>query len=218
MHCFLEKRKLNDSLWILLKCTNVWHVEDSARFLLRATGWEVLLWLLRSLEISSSCWKGSDFFFFFFFGHSWENFTFLKEARSAGWEAKHPACDLFLPIGARPADVACTSPLGQWDKVQLERVARYHSHWLLIPFLSLSHVLRQPRGHHLWAVSLCGFPVSAAGHQTHHWFVSHVQPKKLWNNFSSTYLPWIWTQRWKTFCILLLYPWAILMPWISFFK
>lgn len=67
MHCFLEKRKLNDSLWILLKCTNVWHVEDSARFLLRATGWEVLLWLLRSLEISSSCWKGSDFFFFWSF-------------------------------------------------------------------------------------------------------------------------------------------------------
>lgn len=64
MHCFLEKRKLNYSLWRLLKCTNVWHVEDSACFLLRATGWEVLLWLLKSMELSSSCWKGSDFFFF----------------------------------------------------------------------------------------------------------------------------------------------------------
>lgn len=113
MHCFLEKRKLNDSLWILLKHTNMWHVEDSACFLLRATGREVLLWLSKSLELSSSCWKGSDFSFFC---HSWENLTFFKEARSAGWEAKYPACDLSLPIGARPADMAHASLLGQWDK------------------------------------------------------------------------------------------------------
>lgn len=63
MCCFLEKRRLNVSFWILLKCTNVWHGEDSACFLLRATCWEVLLWLLKSLELSSSCWKGSDLFF-----------------------------------------------------------------------------------------------------------------------------------------------------------
>lgn len=171
MHCFLEKRKLNYSLWRLLKCTNVWHVEDSACFLLRATGWEVLLWLLKSMELSSSCWKGSDFFFFFF-DHSWENFTFLKEDRSAGWEAKHPACDLSLLIRARPADMACATLLGQWDKAQLKREAGYCGHWLLIPFLSLSHVLRQPNGHHLQAVSLWIFPESAAGHQTYHQFIS----------------------------------------------
>lgn len=37
-------------------------------------------------------------FIFLSFDHSWENFTFLKEARSAGWERKHPDCDLSLPL------------------------------------------------------------------------------------------------------------------------
>lgn len=71
----------------------------------------------------------SDFFVwfglgsFFFFGHSWENFTFFKEDRSAGWEGRHPVCDLSLPIGARPA--AHVSPLGQWENTQLKSVAGY---------------------------------------------------------------------------------------------
>lgn len=128
----------------------------------------------------SGCWKAwsspalaeKDQIFFFFFDHSWENFTFLKEDRSAGWEAKHPACDLSLLIRARPADMACATLLGQWDKAQLKREAGYCGHWLLIPFLSLSHVLRQPNGHHLQAVSLWIFPESAAGHQTYHQFIS----------------------------------------------
>lgn len=61
----------------------------------------------------------------FFFGHSWENFTFFKEDRSAGWEGRHPVCDLSLPIGARPADTAHVSPLGQWENTQLKSVAGY---------------------------------------------------------------------------------------------
>lgn len=150
--------------------------------------WEPLVW-----RFFSGCWKAWSFpalaekdqIFFFFFDHSWENFAFLKEDRSAGWEAKHPACDLSLLIRARPADMACASPLGQWDKAQLKREAGYCGHWLLILFLSLSHVLRQPKGHHLRAVSLWPFPGSAAGHQTYHQFISHLQPKKLCNNFSS---------------------------------
>lgn len=64
-------------------------------------------------------------FGFFFFGHSWENFTFFKEDRSAGWEGRHPVCDLSLPIGARPADTAHVSPLGQWENTQLKSVAGY---------------------------------------------------------------------------------------------
>jgi len=61
-----------------------------------------------------------------FFGHSWENVAFLKEVRSAGLGVKHPAGDLSLPIGARPADMARAFLLGQWDKAQLKRVAGYH--------------------------------------------------------------------------------------------
>lgn len=61
----------------------------------------------------------------FFFGHSWENFTFFKEDRSAGWEGRHLVCDLSLPIGARPADTAHVSPLGQWENTQLKSVAGY---------------------------------------------------------------------------------------------
>lgn len=78
----------------------------------------------------SGCWKAwsspalaEKDQIIFFFDHSWENVTFLKEDRSAGWEAKHPACDLSLLIRARPADMACASLLGQWDKAQLKREA-----------------------------------------------------------------------------------------------
>lgn len=37
-----SKRKLNVSLWILIKCTDLWHLDISAHFLLRAAGCGVL--------------------------------------------------------------------------------------------------------------------------------------------------------------------------------
>lgn len=47
-----SKRKLYASLWILIKCTNLWHLDISARFLLRAAGCRVLR-LFKSWSISA---------------------------------------------------------------------------------------------------------------------------------------------------------------------
>lgn len=118
-----------------------------------------------------------------FFGAFMGKFRVFE--RSAGWEGKHPACDLSLPIWARPADMVHASPLGQWDKGQLKEGAGSCGRWLLIPFLTLSCVLRQPRdttnGQRLCAISQClllgtKHPTSSS---------STCNQKRLCNNFSS---------------------------------
>lgn len=101
----------------------MWYVEDPTSFLLKATSLGDSFLVVEKpgafqLLLERIGLLGS-------FGHSWESFTFLKEAKSAGWEAKHPACSLSLSIRARPAHMTNASLLDQWDKDRLERVAGY---------------------------------------------------------------------------------------------
>lgn len=79
--------------------------------------------------------------------YSWEKLTFLNEARSAGWEVKYQACDL------SPSEHgAC---LSTWSVGQSSAEEGGKVLWcgLLIPFLTLSCVLRQLGGQ-------CLFPIS----------------------------------------------------------
>lgn len=100
----------------------------------------------------------------FFFGHSWENFTFWRRTDQQG--GKESILSVISP-----------SLLEQGQQIQLmslhlvsgkapsSRV--WQGMWSLTldkPFLSLSHVLKQPRGSPLQALSLCHFTVPGAGH------------------------------------------------------
>lgn len=76
--------KLNDSSWILLKCTNLWHLENPAHFFPRAPGWEVL-GLFKGWSFPALVAMDQGFVFFGGRSHSWGNSIFLKEPRSAEW-------------------------------------------------------------------------------------------------------------------------------------
>lgn len=186
-------------------------MEDSAHFLLRSTGWEVLLWLSKSLELSSPCWKGSDFFFFLVIHGKilqlWKRpdqqggkRNILLAISPSPLEKGQQTWRMPLHLGQSPAQEGSTV---------LWSLTWYHSY----------HCPEAAKGAPLRGSISVPFPsvcCRAPDRPLVHLpcaIKKAVQQLQLF-----TYLPWIWTQRWKTFCILLLHPWAILMPWISFFK
>ena len=86
MCCFLEERKLNDSLWILLKCTNVWHVEDSAHFLLWAADLGGSLAVEKPGAFQLSLKRINWFWVGFFLVIHGKMLHFWKRSDQQGWE------------------------------------------------------------------------------------------------------------------------------------
>lgn len=195
--------KLNDSSWILLKCTNLWHLEDPAHFFPRASGWEVLgLFKGWSFPALVAMDQGFVFLGGGVIHGGIQYFWKSPDQQSGKW-------NILLAISSFPSEeqgqqtahVSLLALAGQSPAPEHSRIRWYCSHLCLLSPGSWGGTTFVP------------FPKTDAP-------LIHMPcaTQKSCVTASVHYLAWVWTQRWNIFCILLLYPWAILMTWISFFK